>query len=92
MADDDPKYLDWVREQRCNVCGRNPPSHPHHVTGAGMGTRSPDRQTIPLCPEHHRQFHDVSGHFKGWPKERRRSWQLTTADLYRLQYEDPSVF
>jgi len=40
-------------------------SHAHHTKLSaedhGVGLRSCDSKTIPLCPEHHRQLHDEYG-------------------------------
>lgn len=75
-ADKDPRHLAKVRRLPCEVCGRPGPNDAHHRTGGGMGTKMPDTATIPLCSQHHRDFHDLTGPFKGWTKERLREWQI----------------
>lgn len=51
------------------MCKHPPPSQPHHRVGAGMGMRSHDAHAIPLCPNCHRCFHDISGPFRGFDRE-----------------------
>jgi hypothetical protein len=48
----DPAYLARVAELPCSVCGVYG-VHVHHRTGAGMGRKADDYDTIPLCPTHH---------------------------------------
>jgi hypothetical protein len=48
----DRAYMARVAELPCVVCGAWP-VHVHHRTGAGMGRKADDYQTIPLCPLHH---------------------------------------
>lgn len=49
------RYLDFIRSQTCEVCGKL--GEPHHIRrsyfGAGMGKKSHDYATICLCREHH---------------------------------------
>ena len=78
--DGDPEHLEFVRQLPCcapsvTECQSPPPQHAHHSTGAGMGVKSSDRDTIPLCWMHHRAFHDGSGPFEGWSREERERWQ-----------------
>jgi hypothetical protein len=55
----DEKYLKWIRQQPCGVCGRFP-SDPHHLRDPnGKHTRRfSDLFVIPLCRKHHREVHD----------------------------------
>lgn len=46
-------YMGLVANLPCVVCGTWP-VEVHHKTGAGMGLRASDYDTIPLCPAHHR--------------------------------------
>lgn len=50
-------HLDCIRSLPCCACGALPRSDPHHLksgTGErGMGLRSTDRFTVPLCRAHH---------------------------------------
>ena len=56
----DPRYLEWVREQRCLVTlcfDGTPPNDPHHVrTWGGFGG---DDQVVPLCRKHHTCVHAI---------------------------------
>lgn len=45
------------------------------MTGGGMGLKTNDRSTMPLCVKDHSDFHRLSGRFKGWTKEQVRTWQ-----------------
>ncbi len=70
-----PAYLDAVRQLPCVCCGvrpveahhcRDKPMHGERglyerIPGAAM--KSSDRDTIPLCPFHHRMFHLNRGEF-----------------------------
>ncbi len=60
----DPKHLEWIRSMPCCVpgCRRASPYdviHPHHARTVGAG--GSDRETVPLCVEHHNEFHSLSG-------------------------------
>ena len=49
------KYMQFIRELPCCVCGRMP-SDPHHFKEkgkGGLGLKSSDLQCIPLCRGHH---------------------------------------
>ncbi|ENV4490819.1 DUF968 domain-containing protein, partial [Shigella flexneri] len=53
------KYKRWVKTQPCACCGK-PAGDPHHLIGhgqGGMGTKSHDIFTLPLCREHHNELH-----------------------------------
>ncbi|WP_045150617.1 DUF968 domain-containing protein [Escherichia coli] len=53
------KYTHWVKTQPCACCGK-PADDPHHLIGhgqGGMGTKSHDIFTLPLCREHHNELH-----------------------------------
>lgn len=52
-----PAYLDWVREHPCCACGAAGPSDPHHYGRHGVGTKTDDLRTVPLCREDHDAFH-----------------------------------
>lgn len=62
----DHRHLRRVAARPCCICGGQ--SQAHHLlrTGEhGMGRRSGDDKTIPLCPTHHQQLH-ASGDESGW--------------------------
>lgn len=77
----DKRILQRVRRLACCSCGRFPtdevPNRAHHATGMGKGkgTKNGDDLTMPLCDQCHTEFHDLSGHFKDWDRERLREWQ-----------------
>ncbi|EJV1884574.1 DUF968 domain-containing protein, partial [Escherichia coli] len=53
------KYTHWVKTQPCACCGK-PADDPHHLIGhgqGGMGAKSHDIFTLPLCREHHNELH-----------------------------------
>ena len=53
------KYTRWVKTQPCACCGK-PADDPHHLIGhgqGGMGTKSHDIFTLPLCREHRNELH-----------------------------------
>lgn len=100
-----PKYLAWVRTLPCFACGRSPGGVAHHRTGAGMGKKASDRETMPLCQPCHQDFHDLRGMFRGFDRAHIRQWQemgiqwtLWRAGLHRLRRSplasrpDPSAF
>lgn len=47
------KYLEFIREQPCMVCGNK--AEPHHEAfgTSGMGIKGPDTWTVPLCRKCH---------------------------------------
>lgn len=75
MAGEDPKYTSWVRTLKCCACGAHPPTHAHHMTGAGMGKRAHDDTCIPLCVRCHSDLHGFRGRFANMSREERRLWQ-----------------
>jgi hypothetical protein len=97
MANDDPKYLTWLRKQPCCAPYVNNTPCPyvaeaHHPTGAGMSLRGSDRDAIPLCRRHHQAIHDFRAPFFGWDKYQRRTWHLQKAHEHRLRYEREPEF
>lgn len=53
-----PEYLDYIRSCKCYVCEAWP-IEPHHTGKGGVGLKGSDFTAIPLCPRHHRAFHDM---------------------------------
>ena len=54
------KYLDYIREQTCLICGENQ-TEAHHtkIFNHGGKSRKPsDYWCIPLCMEHHNEIHN----------------------------------
>ena len=67
---EDPVYLEKVRGEPCNGCGRHGPNDAHHCRGRppskdisvyryfpGAGETSADFDAISLCPSCHSLFH-----------------------------------
>lgn len=54
-----PHYLAYVRQLSCCVCGAEPPNEAHHHGSRGMGQKTDDYRTVPLCFQCHRRFHDT---------------------------------
>lgn len=55
----DPAFLAFVRQHSCLVercCSRR--IEAHHFGKRAKGTKCSDYQTVPLCRDHHREFHD----------------------------------
>ena len=54
------KYLQWIREQDCMMCGTTP-CDPHHIKGrgnfSGVGMKAPDLLVMPLCRRCHGDMH-----------------------------------
>ena len=59
-------FLQWLRGRECavsnaNCDGRMEAAHVDFMGAKGMGTKTEDRNAIPLCTFHHRQQHT-----RGW--------------------------
>jgi hypothetical protein len=85
----DRDYMDWIRTLQCVVCAqqvigywfgvqRSSRTEAAHVGQRGIGQKSSDRETIPLCAEHHRLGKD-SVHRLG-----KNFWQHHGIDRYAL--------
>lgn len=62
----DPAYMALVAGLGCRLCrllglGFIPCEVHHRRTGTGGGRRAPDRETVGLCPEHHRGASGIHG-------------------------------
>ena len=59
----DKKYLDWIKSLPCVVCLSKHYYHisePHHIPlkgNSGKGTKTDDTRAIPLCNNHHSEYH-----------------------------------
>jgi hypothetical protein len=49
----DPWYLAWIRTLPCLVCGSTKGIEASHTCPRGLGQKSSDTSTIPLCYQHH---------------------------------------
>lgn len=79
---EDPVYLDYIRGLPCLECQRPPRSEAHHITTGGMGTKTDDYRTVPLCRKHHAVFHESYGDLRLELKE----WYLREATNYLIDY------
>ena len=46
------KYLDWLKELPCHICGKTP-CDPCHIGVSNFKIKPPDNQALPMCREHH---------------------------------------
>lgn len=62
----DEKYLDWIRQQPCCICGDNVHVEAHHPrvgllnADPGMAQKASDKWALPLCGRHHRELHGMA--------------------------------
>ena len=77
----DLEYMGAVRRLPCAV--RTYILHPTPCSGRvqvdhagehGLGQKSDDKDTLPLCERHHRNRTDYTGPFKDWDGKRMRAW------------------
>lgn len=86
MTREEARYMSRVAEMGCIICERNgyegTPAEVHHIrTGVGAGKRASHRDTIPLCPLHHRGNDGVHGMGrKAWE----RHFGITELDLVMI--------
>lgn len=72
----DAKYLEWIRQQECCICGDNTTTEAAHIRTSnillGKGDfgwgRPDDKWCVPLCGRHHREQHDMGDEMKFWAK------------------------
>lgn len=69
-------HLEAVRAGGCCVCGSMVGIHAHHLENAGRGRKCSDALAVPLCGEHHGQWH-ARGFFDDGD----------TQDAWRLMWE-----
>ena len=70
----DPKYLAWLRKQRCACCGQTGPSDAAHLRASsgqygkssGIGQKPDDRWALPLKHFHHMAQHDHGNELDWW--------------------------
>lgn len=53
----DEAYLAFVRDNPCCACAAPGPSDPHHYGPRGVGQKTDDYRTVPLCRRCHDEFH-----------------------------------
>jgi hypothetical protein len=79
------KYLEFVRTKACCICSYPPKSAPHHWSPkafvGGMGSKTSDYRTVPLCQRCHDTFHST-GTVPGMDRdETRMLFALEQVDL-----------
>ena len=59
------KYIKYIKEKPCTVCGTMPVD-PHHMEAVGMGGANKDGfkdySCVPLCRYHHSEYHSNGIH------------------------------
>ena len=50
-------YKRWIRSWPCLVCATRRNIEASHTGAHGIGQKSSDLQTVPLCKEHHNELH-----------------------------------
>jgi hypothetical protein len=53
----DARHMARVAELPCVICGRHPVQVHHVIHDRHAQRRAADTETIPLCPDHHRELH-----------------------------------
>lgn len=89
VAGEDPEYAQWVRARSCIVAthGCSGGSEAHHAgNDRGLGQKADDSTCVPLCPQHHREFHGATGYFKTMTKEMRRAWAKSAIERTQANY------
>lgn len=82
----DVEYMLWVKTLLCSVVEEWPDVdyipdpcsgviEADHVGARGIGQKSSDRETIPMCSHHHRARHAARGEFQDISRERMREWK-----------------
>ncbi len=52
--------LELVKNQPCKVCGKRPVD-PHHIRSRGAGGGDELENLLPLCRQHHVEWHTIGG-------------------------------
>ena len=81
----DPEYLKFIRSLPCCVCFRTRTIETAHVGRRGMGQKSSDRETIPLCSLHHREQHRIG------LRQFSRDYELNIPQLLAQLNEKPRI-
>ena len=91
----DPAYLQWVRGEPCLIAPKGYVGiyhlpcigsvHPHHAIHLSQGGK--DRDAVPLCMAHHRQWHDHNGVFRGMNRMQRWAWSVKAISDTQAAYK-----
>lgn len=87
----DGDYLAHVRRRACCACGAPPPSEAAHLGPRGIGQKTDDRRTAPLCSACHRYWHD-HGRLPELSREESENVQLRTQLELVLGWYSEEVF
>jgi hypothetical protein len=63
------------------------PVHAHHAGVRGLGTKADDDTCVPMCLEHHGDWHDGRGPFARMTKAERAEWIAAAIVETRRQVE-----
>jgi hypothetical protein len=83
----DAKYLNYIRKQECCLCHTSNGVQAHHVGNGGMGQKTSDYNTVPLCLHCHGMVHnppskidskDLKAFLKSLIEGYQKSWQVLT--------------
>lgn len=95
MAGEDPAYTAWVRRLTCAAAGDDCAGavQAHHAgerAGGDGARRAHDHTCVPLCVQHHTEWHACSGVFR-LPREERKAWAVTAIADTRSAYGRPKA-
>ncbi len=79
------KYLAWLRNQPCQICGVGSyynSIHAHHTTGGGVSMKGDDTMCVSLCSPCHRQLHDKMSKRGPWSEDDLRTITSDLMDKY----------
>lgn len=84
MAGEDPSYVAAIHRLPCCATGdHDGPIEAHHAGRRGMSQRAHDDTCVPLCRQHHRDYHAAAGPFRRLNREERRAWAIARIDETR---------
>ena len=71
-----PKYLEFIRTKSCVVCSKSTVDAHHLVAQGWRQAKRNDFTALPLCREHHQEFHRNGGSILGIDLWREAFWHL----------------
>lgn len=95
MAGEAPEYVRRVKALPCAVghrggCSGGVEAH-HAGPRPGLGLKAPDDTCVPLCGQHHRDYHAAAGPFRGLRRAERERWASDAILATRLRLDAPSA-
>ena len=87
----DPAYMAWVATQRCVCCGAWAVQVHHCISGRFSQRKASDRDTIPLCWNHHLGPEGIHTNKRLWEETYGpdTDYLPIMADLYAGQFNSP---